>query len=133
MFLVSSRLYKYSILAHVLVPVPVSHLILVPISYIISDIYCDLHMFFKKIMYPHIRTRIGYDTVSVSVQLRVSLGSSYFVMRLYLFLGSYFCDFSIYCELKFGHKLEYYKIYFTIVDWSDLLRGFSLYTGRFST
>jgi hypothetical protein len=131
MFLVSSRLHKYSILAHV--PVPVSHLILVPISYIISDIHCGPHMFFKKIMYPRTRTRIGYDTVSVSVQLRVSLGSSYFVMRLYLFLESYFCDFSIYCELKFGHKLEYYKIYFNIVDWSDLLRGFSLYIGGFST
>jgi hypothetical protein len=44
--------------------------------------------------------------------LLVSLGSSFFVVRLYLFLES---DFSIYCEL-FGHKLEYYNLYFIIVD-----------------
>jgi hypothetical protein len=45
--------------------------------------------------------------------LLVSLGSSFFVVRLYLFLES---DFSIYCELKFRHKLEYYNLYFIIVD-----------------
>ena len=132
MFLVSSRLHRYSILAYV--PVLVSHLIFVPISYIISNIHCDPHMFKKKkMMYPRTCTRIRYNTVSMSVQLRVSLGSSYFVMRLYLFLKSNFCDFSIYCELKFGHRLEYYKIYFIIADWSDLPHGFSLYTGGFST
>ena len=45
--------------------------------------------------------------------LLVSLGSSFFVVRLYLFLKS---DFSIYCELKFGHKLEYCNLYFIIMD-----------------
>ncbi len=45
--------------------------------------------------------------------LLVSLGSSFFVVRLYLFLES---DFSIYCELKFRHKLEYCNLYFIIVD-----------------
>jgi hypothetical protein len=45
--------------------------------------------------------------------LLVSLGSNFFVVRLYLFLES---DFSIYCELKFGHKLEYFNLYFIIVD-----------------
>ena len=45
--------------------------------------------------------------------LLVSLGSSFFVVRLYLFLES---DFSIYCKLKFGHKLEYCNLYFIIVD-----------------
>jgi hypothetical protein len=45
--------------------------------------------------------------------LLVSLGSSFFVVRLYLFLES---DFSIYCELKFGHKLEYCNLYFIIVN-----------------
>jgi hypothetical protein len=45
--------------------------------------------------------------------LLVSLGSSFFVVRLYLFLES---DFSIYCELKFEHKVEYYNLYFIIVD-----------------
>ena len=48
--------------------------------------------------------------------LLVSLSSSFFfffVVRLYLFLEN---DFSIYCELKFGHKLEYCNLYFIIVD-----------------
>ena len=45
--------------------------------------------------------------------LLVSLGSSFFVVRLYLFLES---DFLIYCELKFGYKLEYCNLYFIIVD-----------------
>jgi hypothetical protein len=45
--------------------------------------------------------------------LLISLGSSFFMVRLYLFLES---DFSIYCELKFGHKLEYCNLYFIIVD-----------------
>jgi hypothetical protein len=45
--------------------------------------------------------------------LLVSLGSPFFVVRWYLFLES---DFSIYCELKFGHKLEYGNLYFIIVD-----------------
>ena len=45
--------------------------------------------------------------------LLVSLGSSFFVVKLYLFLES---DFSIYCELKFRHKLEYCNLYFIIVD-----------------
>ena len=45
--------------------------------------------------------------------LLVSLDSSFFVMRLYLFLES---DFSIYCELKFGQKLECCNLYFIIVD-----------------
>ena len=45
--------------------------------------------------------------------LLVSLGFSFFVVRWYLFLES---DFSIYCELKFGHKLEYCNLYFIIVD-----------------
>ena len=35
------------------------------------------------------------------------------VVRLYLFLEN---DFLIYCELKFGHKLEYCNLYFIIVD-----------------
>jgi hypothetical protein len=48
--------------------------------------------------------------------LLVSLGSSFFVVRLYLFLESYLCDFPIYCELKFGHKLEYCNLYFIIMD-----------------
>ena len=48
--------------------------------------------------------------------LLVSLGFSFFVVRLYLFLESYLCDFPIYCELKFGHKLEYCNLYFIIVD-----------------
>ena len=45
--------------------------------------------------------------------LLVSLGSRFFVVRLYLFLES---DFSIYCELKFGQKLECCNLYFIIVD-----------------
>ena len=45
--------------------------------------------------------------------LLVSLDSSFFVVRLYLFIES---DFSIYCELKFGHKHEYCNLYFIIVD-----------------
>ena len=45
--------------------------------------------------------------------LLVSLGFGFFVVRWYLFLES---DFSIYCELKFGHKLEYCNLYFIIVD-----------------
>ena len=45
--------------------------------------------------------------------LLVSLGSSFFVVRLYLFLQS---DFSIYCELTFRHKLKYCILYFIIVD-----------------
>jgi hypothetical protein len=47
--------------------------------------------------------------------LLVSLGSSFFffMVRWYLFLES---DFSIYCELKFRHKLEYCNLYFIIVD-----------------
>ena len=48
--------------------------------------------------------------------LLVSLGFSFFVVRLYLFLESYLCDFPIYYELKFGHKLEYCNLYFIIVD-----------------
>jgi hypothetical protein len=51
--------------------------------------------------------------------LLVSLGSRFFfffVVRLYLFLESYLCDFPIYCELKFRHKLEYFNLYFIIVD-----------------
>jgi hypothetical protein len=48
--------------------------------------------------------------------LLISLGFSFFVLRLYLFLGSYLCDFPIYCEHKFGHKLEYCNLYFIIVD-----------------
>ena len=45
--------------------------------------------------------------------LLVSLGFSFFVVRLYLFLES---DFLIYCELKFEHKLECCNLYFIIVD-----------------
>jgi hypothetical protein len=45
--------------------------------------------------------------------LLVSLGFSFFMVRWYLFLES---DFSIYYELKFGHKLEYCNLYFIIVD-----------------
>ena len=40
----------------------------------------------------------------------------FFLVRLYLFLESYLCNFPIYCELKFGHKLEYCNLYFIIVD-----------------
>ena len=40
-------------------------------------------------------------------------GFQFFVVGWYLFLES---DFSIYCELKFGHKLEYCNLYFIIVD-----------------
>ena len=48
--------------------------------------------------------------------LLVSLSSSFFVVRLYLFLESYLCDFPIYCEFNFRHKLEYCNLYFIIVD-----------------
>jgi hypothetical protein len=51
------------------------------------------------------------------IALLVSLGSGFFfLVRLYLFLESYLCDFPIYCKLKFGHKLEYCNLYFIIVD-----------------
>lgn len=40
------RLHRYSILVHV--PVSVSYLILVPISYPISNIHCISHVFLKK-------------------------------------------------------------------------------------
>ena len=52
------------------------------------------------------------------IALLVSLGSGFFffLVRLYLFLESYLFDFPIYCELKFGHKLEYCNLYFIIVD-----------------
>ena len=48
--------------------------------------------------------------------LLVSLGFSFFMVRWYLFLESYLCDFPINCELKFRHKLEYCNLYFIIVD-----------------
>ena len=52
------------------------------------------------------------------IALLVSLGSGFFffLVRMYLFLESYLCDFPIYCELKFRHKLEFCNLYFIIVD-----------------
>jgi hypothetical protein len=50
------------------------------------------------------------------IVLLVSLDFSFFVVRLYLFLESYLCDFLIYCEFNFWHKLEYCNLYFIIVD-----------------
>ena len=63
-----SRLQGYSILAHV--PVSVLYLILILVSYPISNIHCVPQMFLKNDVF-HTRIHIGYDTVSVSVQLRL--------------------------------------------------------------
>ena len=34
------------------------------------------------------------------------IGFQFFVIRLYLFLKSYLCNFPIYCELKFGINMS---------------------------